>query len=271
MLCDRIPAIHGLSQDFIRRAQPTASSLNIHGLWLRSLTHDLLWRVDEPLRGRSEQRTRRHAPTWSWSSVNGKVSYWAECLEDGYFDLLDTPTRIVTAQLSAGSPRQLSPGQPGPHLRRTGKEFTLLTVWSSLTPATLRYTYTASGDVDPVHYDLCYLGRHAYLNTKSYTVVCSSEERTLPLLADYQLCSPRGDRDHHIDEHATLYCLGNFVGESFTASLVLWRKKTASGLVFYQRVGIVAIPHIGRKDGKDSFYAVASADGSVKKKVVCIE
>lgn len=246
-LKDRLPAIAGLSRYFINRAGLAESPQYLSGLWDRSLTHDLLWRVDEPLCGRSEKRNRLGPPSWSWASVNGKASYWAEpfCAQD--IKLLSTPLPLSL---------QATATHGGPHVPSAG----LLRVWGRLTPATLSYTRTASGETDPIHYELSYSGRHCYLSTNPFSLTMSEAGRNVPLIADYSLSS---DGTDHIEDQTVLYCLGNFVGESFTASLVLrsiTQESDQGSLVHYERVGIVAIPHIGRKIGKR--YAVGVADAS---------
>lgn len=236
---DRLPAIAGLARYFMGRAGVAESPQYMSGLWNLSFVRDLLWRVDEPLCGRSEKRNGLGPPSWSWASVNGKVSYWDEPFRCQ--DIETTSLPLTTwASAAAGSP--LSPSND------------LLEVLGFLTPAILRYTRTISGEVDPLHYELSYSGRHSYLNANPFSLALSEPDRRVPLFADYCLASEGVD---HIEDQAELYCLGNFVGESFTVSLVLRpRKQGYNRLVHYQRVGIVAIPHIGRKVGKGYFYAV---------------
>ncbi|ROW02443.1 hypothetical protein VMCG_06100 [Cytospora schulzeri] len=251
VLEDRVPAILGLARDFVDRAHLTGSSCGGYGLWERSFVHDLLWHVDEPLCGRSERRTFDPyqgiaPPSWSWTSVNGKVSYWDEHFRDRDFDILRMPN---LGHWEIG--RLVAP----------------LKVWGRLTPATLNYTYTASGEVDPMHYELCYSGRHSYMNVdKDVQFRTSDAGRRVPLFADYCLYSVGMG---YIKNEGTLYCLGNFIGESFTASLVLQRL-LESGTVVYRRIGIVSIPHVGRKGEKGFFYAAGVADTSIKPSVVML-
>lgn len=90
----------------------------------------------------------------------------------------------------------------------------------------------------------------------------SEAGRNVPLIADY---NPSSNGTDHIEDQTVLYCLGNFVGESFTASLVLRsiaQEFDQGFLAHYERVGIVAIPHIGRKIAKRYFYAVGVTDAS---------
>ena len=60
--CGRPPAIVG----FARQTETCKRGKYLAGLWEDSLAEDLLWRVDEPLQGRSQRRPRSYqAPTFS--------------------------------------------------------------------------------------------------------------------------------------------------------------------------------------------------------------
>ena len=75
--CDCLPAIAGFAQ----QTETCKTGKSLAGLWEDSLAEDLLWRVDEPFQGRSRRRSKSYrAPTWSWASVNGKASFWADKL-----------------------------------------------------------------------------------------------------------------------------------------------------------------------------------------------
>ena len=85
--CDCLPAIAGLA----RQTETCKTGKYLAGLREDSLAEDLLWRVDEPLQGRSQRRPKSYrAPTWSWASVNGEVSFWADKLRDYQFRILKT-------------------------------------------------------------------------------------------------------------------------------------------------------------------------------------
>lgn len=76
--CGRLPAIVG----FARQTETCKRGKYLAGLWEDLLAEDLLWRVDEPLQGRSQRPRSYQAPTLSWALVNGKVSLWADKLRD---------------------------------------------------------------------------------------------------------------------------------------------------------------------------------------------
>ncbi|XTI93182.1 hypothetical protein V2W45_1472590 [Cenococcum geophilum] len=60
--CDCLPAFAG----FARQTETYKTGKYLAGLWEDSLAEDLLWRVDEPLQGRSQRRPRSYqAPTLS--------------------------------------------------------------------------------------------------------------------------------------------------------------------------------------------------------------
>ena len=85
--CDCLPAIAGLA----RQTETCKTGKYLAGLWEDSLAEDLLWRVYELLQGRSQKRPKSYqAPTWSWASVNGKVSFWADKLRDYQLKILKT-------------------------------------------------------------------------------------------------------------------------------------------------------------------------------------
>ena len=64
---DKLPAISAIAQELA----PRIGSHYLAGLWKRALAHELLWKVDQPLRRPAEWR----APTWSWASVDGIIDY----------------------------------------------------------------------------------------------------------------------------------------------------------------------------------------------------
>ena len=90
--CDCLPAIAGLA----RQTETCKTGKYLAGLWEDSLAEDLLWRVDEPLQGRSQRRPKSYrAPTWSWASVSGKVSFWVDKLRDCQLKILKTEYKPV--------------------------------------------------------------------------------------------------------------------------------------------------------------------------------
>ena len=64
---DKLPVLSGLAQ----RAQELRKDRYLAGLWSRTLVDDLCWRADRPKGQLQEWR----APSWSWASVNGRVTW----------------------------------------------------------------------------------------------------------------------------------------------------------------------------------------------------
>ncbi|KAH8813288.1 heterokaryon incompatibility protein-domain-containing protein [Xylogone sp. PMI_703] len=82
---DRLPALSGLAT----RASSILGTYSC-GLWLNTITSDLLWRVPllELRYGRPIKYT---GPSWSWASVDGPVAYWNDLdnqFEDDSIDAL---------------------------------------------------------------------------------------------------------------------------------------------------------------------------------------
>ena len=69
---DRLPALSGLAI----RSSPVLGEY-LAGLWKHSLVSDLLWRINK-LEHDIVRPTEYIAPSWSWASVNGPVSFWPE-------------------------------------------------------------------------------------------------------------------------------------------------------------------------------------------------
>ncbi|ROT43781.1 HET-domain-containing protein [Sodiomyces alkalinus F11] len=70
---DRLPAIAGLAQaaETLRR-----NDRYVAGLWRNSLRDDLLWAVSVNALGKTSRRiVGGGAPTWSWASVTGSITY----------------------------------------------------------------------------------------------------------------------------------------------------------------------------------------------------
>lgn len=68
---DRLPALSGLAV----RSSPVLGEY-LAGLWKHSLVSDLLWRVNK-LEHDIVRPTTYIAPSWSWASVTGAVSFWS--------------------------------------------------------------------------------------------------------------------------------------------------------------------------------------------------
>lgn len=77
---DRLPAMAGLAKELemnIMRSsllRPEHGNLYVHGLWRDTFLQDILWFVDEPS-NIQRKPLQRQAPSWSWASINGPVSY----------------------------------------------------------------------------------------------------------------------------------------------------------------------------------------------------
>lgn len=69
-ILDRLPALSGLAE----RIQPFLGRY-IAGLWGSSLPYDMAWRV-EHLTPDLQRPNEYRGPSWSWVSVNAKVSFW---------------------------------------------------------------------------------------------------------------------------------------------------------------------------------------------------
>lgn len=68
---DKLPALSGIAELMCRDAKYLA------GCWSDSLAHDMMWYRDHSLGTPQIQnsQSRWRAPSWSWASVNGKISY----------------------------------------------------------------------------------------------------------------------------------------------------------------------------------------------------
>lgn len=69
---DRLPALSGLAI----RSSPVLGEY-LAGLWKHSIISDLLWRINK-LEHDIVRPTEYIAPSWSWASVTGPVSFWPE-------------------------------------------------------------------------------------------------------------------------------------------------------------------------------------------------
>jgi hypothetical protein len=69
---DRLPALSGLAI----RSSPILGEY-LAGLWKHSLISDLMWRINK-LEHDIVRPTKYVAPSWSWASVTGPVSFWPE-------------------------------------------------------------------------------------------------------------------------------------------------------------------------------------------------
>jgi hypothetical protein len=78
---DKLPALSGLAQSFQRKMP---SNRYLAGLWLDHLPRALLWRTGPVNEGSNAQRpTSWRAPSWSFLSVDGNMSYESQRLSNG--------------------------------------------------------------------------------------------------------------------------------------------------------------------------------------------
>jgi hypothetical protein len=85
---DCLPAFSGLAQ------RTSTADKYLAGLWSDTIVRDLLWRVDQLNLG-SKRAVQYRGPSWSWVSVNSRISYWTrDELKDNVFhtfiDALDS-------------------------------------------------------------------------------------------------------------------------------------------------------------------------------------
>jgi hypothetical protein len=69
---DLLPALSGLAQ----RMEPFLGVYRA-GLWGKTFLRDMMWRVDRLVPG-LRRPPKYRGPSWSWVSVNTKVSFWTE-------------------------------------------------------------------------------------------------------------------------------------------------------------------------------------------------
>lgn len=238
-----MPAVAGLAAAFQHIVFPGVRNPYCNGLWRDFLCHDLLWRVDEPLSGRSEQRSMEPAyPSWSWVSVHGRVAYWPE--ESWVHNLTITEVSYFKKGLAE------TPEYNDVKLC----EYSRLEVWGRLTPAKLQYTRTTNGDISESIYNLVYYRMDPYSDLRGPSItdwssgecMVPSVGRVLSFHADY--CLSKGLGARQIADGQSLYCLGRFFGEKVTLSLVLREKTDDEGQPVYERVGIVEVPDEIRKE-----------------------
>lgn len=70
---DKLAALSGIAQFFQRNHFPRARY--VAGLWSSRLEEELFWEVDDKINARRPVSTEYVAPSWSWASVNGRVSF----------------------------------------------------------------------------------------------------------------------------------------------------------------------------------------------------
>ncbi|KAI1257001.1 hypothetical protein MGN70_000039 [Eutypa lata] len=70
---DRLPALSGLAN----RASPHLGRY-LAGLWSTTFPSDLTWRVRALKNGPRQVIDENRGPSWSWTSIDGAVSYWSD-------------------------------------------------------------------------------------------------------------------------------------------------------------------------------------------------
>lgn len=101
---DKLPAIAGLAHRF---SQSLPNAGYAAGLWLTDLPQALLWRSTYPeKRNRYDAFEPRRpaeyrAPTWSWASLDGRITYNSQYLDASLHleldpDFEDVPFRVIT-------------------------------------------------------------------------------------------------------------------------------------------------------------------------------
>ncbi|KAF4943560.1 hypothetical protein FGADI_13318 [Fusarium gaditjirri] len=200
MEADRLPAIAGLA----RQAQKCRiGSSYLAGLWEDSLDQDLLWRVDKLVPGFNHHRPPAYrAPSWSWASVNGGVSYLKKRPSKGISGF-----RIKKAHCT-----------PVPGADQFGQIVDgYLNVECILLRAEVRYAPFADGNPRSMHYKL------------------AMADNVVTLHADYSLCA---QGQNQIKDGEEIFCLRVFRDDRSTISLVLRRQMSN----VYERIGIAEFP-----------------------------
>ncbi|UPL01909.1 hypothetical protein LCI18_012843 [Fusarium solani-melongenae] len=72
---DKLPALSGLAQAIRPRGQESY----LAGLWKETLLDDMCWKVDSP-KAKKPHQARWRAPSWSWASIDGPISYLTELI-----------------------------------------------------------------------------------------------------------------------------------------------------------------------------------------------
>jgi hypothetical protein len=96
---DKLPALSGLAEDMkLRRHTEYAA-----GLWVDTLLSDLLWMRSLPSLPVAERPPWR-APSWSWASFPGAISYYDTHLVRGHEHLRTTFCEVIDVQTHAAGP-----------------------------------------------------------------------------------------------------------------------------------------------------------------------
>jgi hypothetical protein len=89
VLNDKLPALAGIAKDFVDILGPRYYA----GIWENYMVMQLAWDVIKP----KPKVTDYRAPSWSWASVNGRVSYSSSGLLKDRFSEFDKPECVVVS------------------------------------------------------------------------------------------------------------------------------------------------------------------------------
>jgi hypothetical protein len=194
---DRLPAIAGVASQIAKSSR----GRYLAGLWEEALLPDLLWHVDEPMDARTQQQPQAYrAPSWSWASVDGKVAFLTDGLvrDRSAFDVSDVECSPVSEVDQYGEVRSSK-----------------LKVWVDLSPAQILWDD---------------LERRP---PASRLVKIAVAGEIASFIADFDI------RPHHRHDPArnleNVYCVGQFMTNDLTASLVL---RHIDGQDLFERIGI---------------------------------
>lgn len=101
---DKLVAISGIAKIVQRKLKDDY----LAGLWRRNLLEDLLWDV-LPIEVRAQRPDRYRAPSWSWASVDGRISYWGSSTGQDRITVINAEVSLqsvdFTGQVKAGEIR----------------------------------------------------------------------------------------------------------------------------------------------------------------------
>jgi hypothetical protein len=136
---DKLIALSGAAMEI----QPILNDTYLAGLWKNHLSPQLLWHVDRsiklPLQGHRVQSYR--APTWSWASIEGAISYPPpDAIRHNFVDVLD-------AQITVASPTNIFGQVTGGYVRLEGQLIQLPLMDSTKFHAYLQLAKSAASNI----------------------------------------------------------------------------------------------------------------------------
>jgi hypothetical protein len=120
---DKLPAIAGIA----KQLHPFIGSTYLAGIWKEYIRDELLWETVGP---KQAKPTAWRAPTWSWASVEGTISF-----PNGYIHSSDTDYSILEAVCTPIGPDQFGAISDG-HLTVHGKVVSVRLFQLSTLPST---------------------------------------------------------------------------------------------------------------------------------------